>query len=105
VKDEDVKIGMKVVPHDKSIGTPLSDSVEWKWAQQQGQPFLLVKSQSAARDCWGLAYSSNESFADTFLASDFAPYIEPTKKHLTKAEWLAKCEELWNEAHEGGEES
>jgi hypothetical protein len=42
MKIEDVKIGMKVVPHAKSIYDNLEDSNVWEAAKKMNQPFLFV---------------------------------------------------------------
>ena len=42
MKLEDVEVGMKVVPHSKSIIGCLSDSIVWRKAQERKQPYLYV---------------------------------------------------------------
>ena len=80
MNNEDVKIGMKVVPHAKSgcggFGTNLAYSVVWAKAQSIQQPYLFVTGRSG---CWLLNETYREGMimdGDFFQASDFKPYEE-----------------------------
>jgi len=90
MKDEDVRIGMKVVPHDKTATGwgELSDSREWKAAQEKGQPFLFVSSQETnafgGKLVWVL-YATHGGGGDLFNASDFEPY-KPRRVQEIQAE-------------------
>lgn len=82
MKHEDVKIGMKVVPHSKTdSGTVefLENSSIWKLAKSNNQSFLYVVDFSIENYSWVLnsddttAWTTHENL---FNASDFEPYIE-----------------------------
>jgi hypothetical protein len=81
--DQDVKIGMKVVPHSKSMLTDLSESKTWARAQIVGQPFLYVVNSREAVGNIPINYSLSDEedrlTGDRFLASDFEPYVEDKK--------------------------
>ena len=88
MKNEDVKIGMKVVPHDKTATGwgNLSSSGHWKAAQEKGQPFLFVSSQCTnafdKAPVWVLG-KTQDIDGDLFNASDFEPYaVKPRRKEL-----------------------
>ena len=78
MKDEDVKIGMKVVPHSKSVyGSHLFESTIWREAQSINQPYLYVVKVSGS---WLLDVKDfYRCGGDYFLASDFEPYKEENK--------------------------
>ena len=78
MKIEDVKIGMKVVPHSKNGMFPVEDlenSNEWRMAVGEQQPYFYVNS--IERD---IVVCSAEKIpfksGDFFLASDLTPYEE-----------------------------
>lgn len=80
MKIEDVKIGMKVVPHKKSVGDDQSSA--WNRIKRNGQPFLYVVALSKEDghhkvQLWDAPGGSESGFGDWFLASDFDPYVEP----------------------------
>ena len=83
---EDVKVGMKVVPHSKSVWNTLDESEVWKKAKSIRQPYLYVCGfDYACYDCQRgvvLKVDTDESYGDFFLASDFEPYVE--KQDSTK---------------------
>jgi len=76
MKIVDVKLKMKVVPHAKNayiLG--LRNSVVWKMAKANNQPFLYVTG--IERD--GKTVMLNDEYkptGDYFLVSDFKPYEE-----------------------------
>lgn len=73
MKDSDVKIGMKVVPHDKTVGCGLEDSVMWRGAKEAGRSYLFVNERDDKH--WALGYKKDVN-GDFFNASDFEPYQE-----------------------------
>jgi len=102
MKDEDVKIGMKVIPHDKTATGwgELSSSNHWKVAQETGQPFLFVlRATTNSYDkttVWVLGETQG-GHGDLFNASDFEPYVKPRRKEL-QAEidrLKAEIDEAW----------
>lgn len=78
----DVVIGMKVVPHKKSIGISLRQSNAYKAMKSIHQPFLYVAHQHAqdrdVSDKFMLTDDKRQIYicGDYFLCSDFEPYIE-----------------------------
>jgi hypothetical protein len=80
MKNEDVKRGMKVVPHSKTVsnfGHDVEKSVAWRKAQANNQPFLYVVDKTS--NVWILndKYSENMVIdGDFFNAKDFEPYQE-----------------------------
>ena len=76
MKDADVKIGMKVVPFQKTTRTiiaSLSDSVMWRTAKEHDQPFLYVVR--FREYFWVLStQKGNQASGDWFNACDFRPY-------------------------------
>ncbi len=83
MKDEDVKIGMKVVPHDKTAGVMWTGSISpsWERAKAKGQPYLFVKE--FLDNAWVL--SDDKDGGGFFNASDFEPY-EDLDRRIAKAE-------------------
>lgn len=79
---EDVKIGMKVVPHSKSVGVYSRGSYMLAQYEKKGLKFLYVTKK---RDDFCVLNVNKEpdGSGDFFLSSDFEPYIEPLK--VTKA--------------------
>jgi hypothetical protein len=76
MKLEDVKVGMKVVPHSKSVVNTLNDSCVWRNALKNKDHYLTVKCFNGIENCWVL-YNSDIGFGgDYFLAEDFEPYTE-----------------------------
>ena len=77
MKDCDVKQGMKVVPHSKSVWCGCDnciDSGNWRTAQKREQPFLYVLYYEEDENAWVLGSEMQASGGDYFLASDFEPY-------------------------------
>lgn len=77
MKDCDVKKGMKVVPHSKSVwcgSDNCIDSVDWRTAQERKQPFLYVLYYGEEENAWVLGSEMRARVGDFFLASDFEPY-------------------------------
>jgi len=87
MKDSDVKIGMKVVPHDKTSGRPgLENSDYWKRAKEAGQPYLFVIGDVDL--VWALSDKRDAGGLDTefFRASDFEPYHRALDSRIAKSE-------------------
>lgn len=84
MKFEDVKIGMKVVPHSKTVAgyNDLQNSCEWKRSIKKGQQFLYVARMDMGRII--LSETDDTIEGDYFLASDFEPYIEKKQKSKTE---------------------
>lgn len=80
MKNEDVKRGMKVVPHSKTVssfGHDVEKSIVWKNAQVNNQPFLYVVDKSFKVWILNEKYSENMVIdGDYFRAEDFEPYQE-----------------------------
>lgn len=81
MKHEDVKIGMKVVPHSKSVGMSFKEFL----GKFGGFDYLLV--DDSEEGYWVLRNLSEESW--NFIASDFEPYIEPEQSTTPeiKVDW------------------
>lgn len=73
MKIEDVKIGMKVVPHSKSIGCSLSSSREIRLAKNKNQPYLYVIDIDSDSDIV-LNCNTRAVGGDYFRTSDFEVY-------------------------------
>ena len=86
MKVEDVRIGMKVVPHSKSVWFSLDESGHWIHATYIDQPYLYVCGVKHDVDAYGkcfiLGVDLNKNSGDYFLASDFEPYVEPALINL-----------------------
>jgi hypothetical protein len=84
MKDEDVKIGMKVVPYAKtsSIYAGLENSANWENAKEINQPFLYVADFDENRNNWILNYKSDTKNGDYFNACDFEPYVEDINVYI-----------------------
>jgi len=98
MKLENVKIGMKVVPH-KYGGCPLEVSCVWREAEKIGQKYLYVNHIN--KDIVLLLHEKqNRVNGDYYWASDFEPYIEepelmnfePNKKYTIR--FLPKEEKM-----------
>jgi hypothetical protein len=82
MKNEDVKIGMKVVPIRKTATNwgsgKLSDSYCWTRAKNMDQPYLFVVSYDEEDRAWVLGeYKNMPSCGDFFRARDFRLYEPP----------------------------
>lgn len=83
MKAEDVNLGMKVVPHSKSIGFRMLDqSKNWKRAKDRNQSFLWVVDINTREGCFGLCDINRSESYDRFLAEDFEPYVDENRKKL-----------------------
>jgi len=83
MKDADVKIGMKVVPHNKTaFMCGLGSSGNWQQAKRDHQPYLFVNGHD--EDGWMLG-NKIKTGGDYFNASDFEPY-EDLDRRITEAE-------------------
>lgn len=76
----DVVIGMKVVPHAKTIGKPLHLSSAYNDAKAKNQQFLYVAHQHAddigRSDRFLLSDDDIRFCGDYFMCSDFEEYKE-----------------------------
>jgi hypothetical protein len=72
MKNKDVKSGMKVVPHSKSIGCSFEKSSVWEDALVRDQPYLYVSHMGDG--AWLLSDQENDYAWDYFNAKDFEPY-------------------------------
>lgn len=73
---EDVKLGMKVVPHDKTAyrGDSLSYSRIWKECKKANQPYMyVIRTEDSGIVCCSDRLGHR---GDYFLASDLTPYEE-----------------------------
>ena len=78
MQDNEVKIGMKVVPHSKTNRwSDLDESYHWKLAKVNKQPYLYVAGYCEEEEAWRLSFYGDSDFGDYFIASDFEPYVEP----------------------------
>ena len=57
MKNEDVKVGMKVVPHSKTAGfwDELEQSYNWRYALDKKQPYLFVCEFDWREKAWILS--------------------------------------------------
>lgn len=85
MKREDITLGMKVVPHQKTVcfWTGLNNSEVWKCAIENGQNYLYVISENIKDNCFILNDELNidsegnyEIDGDYFNPEDFKPYVE-----------------------------
>lgn len=78
MRKQDVKIGMKVVAHDKSVGIRrsrigLENSKMWtKYGKVKG--FLFVVAYDKSVSAWVLSNKSKSQNGDFFLSRDITPY-------------------------------
>lgn len=74
MKDKDVRIGMKVVPHDKTAGVKgLKKSTIWEVAKDDSLKYLYVRGKEDG--VYILSNKENYGIAEEFNACDFEPYI------------------------------
>ena len=76
MKNQDVRIGMRVTPRQKSVKewSGIRNSIEWKCRIGN---FLFVKGWEEELECWILSSSSEEGVGgDFFNSKDFKPYAE-----------------------------
>jgi len=84
MKDEDVKIGMRVVPFQKTTWRDLSKSDAWKKGKERG--YLYVTFYDREEEAWVLDQQGKyfSYSGDFFNACDFEPYIEEKR-----VEWVS----------------
>lgn len=84
MRKEDIRIGMQVVPTQKTKGCSLNNSPRWKMAVRLNQPFLYVVDFSDKfSDCVMLAEERLSKKGDYFRFNDFVPYKQATSQKLT----------------------
>jgi len=76
MKREFIVVGMKVVPHSKSVFSygDLNNSINWQYAIRVNQPYLFVSD--ICPEYIVLDYIEGSNGGDYFLPEDFEPYIE-----------------------------
>lgn len=75
MKEQDVRIGMKVVPHDKTAGQKgLKKSTIWEVAKDDSLNYLYVRGKDEG--AFILSNKENYGIAEIFNACDFEPYID-----------------------------
>jgi len=72
---KDVKIGMKVVPFQKTTYSGLENSGILRDAKRIGQPYLYVCGWDDDENCFYLHVDKNEDSGDFFNPEDFEPYV------------------------------
>ena len=75
MKLEDIKIGMKVVPHSK-YGDAYGLCWIWQAAKERNQKYLYVIS--IHEDSVSLSAKNTDTVGNYYFPSDFEPYQEPT---------------------------
>ena len=76
MKHEDVKIGMKVVPHDKTVGISLAIHD----MSTDKKDFMYVTRENETLGAWVLNNDGDSAWGDFFNASDFEPYEEKPRQ-------------------------
>ena len=96
MKEFDVKIGMKVVPRDKTAGYEgLENSYNYKIMKEINQPYLFVDGKTEEGF---LLHSRNMmACAEVFSASDFEPYSEEEVKQRDKNELREEISKAFEE--------
>lgn len=85
MRKDNVVIGMKVVPIDKSVGIILSDSKEWERAKTLAHKYLYITryyedmSKNLNKDVYILNHLDDSSSGDYYCVTDFIEYVEPVK--------------------------
>lgn len=76
MKKEDVQIGMKVVPHQKTVSGwgRLQNSEVWEYAKNNNQEYLYVVRENTEDDCFILS-DELDGDGDYFNSEDFELYI------------------------------
>jgi hypothetical protein len=94
---EDLVIGGKYVPHQKTDGDSLDDSHVWEKAQEQNQPFLYYigfyehpDSEIEKKVHLFCNEMSEQPDGDFFNPEDVTPYIEPIEDVNDTLEAAAK---------------
>ena len=80
MKREDIKIGLKVVPHSKTTINygGLNWSTNWNRAKEINQPYLFVSGIKTDKIILSDEDGKND-VGDYFLPEDFEPYIEESE--------------------------
>jgi hypothetical protein len=79
MQNNNIQIGMKVVPHAKTAYfNGLDSSIAWRNALEMEQKFLYVLDQDKTVGYWLLNDIANPVIldGDYFNACDFEPYVE-----------------------------
>jgi len=76
MRKQDVQIGMKVVPFQKTAWCSLTDSYIWKDALEDKQNYLYVVEFDEDENCFVLNNIDGDSDGDFFHPEDFNPYME-----------------------------
>lgn len=84
MKYENIKVGMSVVPHKRSIWGGLDTSCCWTEAKRIGQPYLFVVKID--REVIDLHYEYACTSGDCFLPEDFEPYIKEKNIMIKKSD-------------------
>ena len=75
MKEQDVRIGMKVVPHDKTAGQKgLKKSTIWEVAKEDSLNYLYVRGKEDG--VFILSNEENYGIGELFNPCDFEPYID-----------------------------
>ena len=84
MKEQDVRIGMKVVPHTKTTGKEFQECPAWDTAKYINQPYLYVIEKNIRNEGKSLlCVSENGGIGSFYNYADFEPYINLTET-LTK---------------------
>jgi hypothetical protein len=87
MRKEDIEIGMKVVPFQKTLEgyAEFEDSHVWKRAKEKNQNYLYVIDFDEDETYYILSEIMNdEADGDFFNAEDFEPYEKGTNKYSLK---------------------
>ena len=105
MKNEDVKVGMKVVPHSKTVPGwgSLAESQELIRAKKHAQPYLYVTGYDHSDMAWALGEFEDALNGDYFNASDFEPYQEPTATTYVVAGNLPTRVTCWHDTYVSAE--
>jgi len=77
LKKENVKIGMKVVPHSKTVWSELEESNSWETALKRKQNYLYVTAWDDEEKCFVLSEDiTDKEGGDFFNPEDFESYQE-----------------------------
>ena len=78
---EDVRLGMKVVPHSKSIGIDYVGCEALQIAKERKQPYLYV---AKINDDSVVLSEDFNGIGNLYVAEDFEPYIETYAQHTVQ---------------------
>lgn len=95
MKNKNVKIGMKVMPFQKTAyWDGLDSSNAWNRAKNSNQPYLYVKEWDYDRGYWVLNDTIDDNHGgDFFNSCDFSPYKEEIKGKLKRINYIFNEEE------------